>query len=203
MVMSCAPVYREPETVRRAAVEALDSFELLSSREWIDAEHLPLGKDGSFHYVVRDERHWKVSLRKAVVAGANLFTRQRESTEHLRLDSARRGVFVSLLMHMHLWGREEVEVVNERGESLPRHRRRVLDPAAILSILNRRPTAEGCYPLKVVRALLEEVPVVDCPDDVSTWSVGDLSVICSLWNTSHRVDGGLWCTCALRQEKDL
>ena len=197
--MSCAPVYREPEVVRRAALEALDSFESLDKHQWVDANRFPLGKDGSFQYTLRDEGSLNVSFHKTLLAGANLFTRQKSPAEHLRLDSARRGVLLSILMHTQLWGRHEV--LNEEGEWLPHRLKRVLDPDTILAFIKQVRETDRRYRYEQVRALLEKVPEVDLPEDTSKWNETGLTPVRRLWDAYHDGDGGLWCSCSLSWEK--
>lgn len=197
--MSCAPVYREPEVVRRAALEALDSFESLGPREWPDPEHMPLTKDGSFWYRVRDERSLKVAFHKTLLAGSNLFYKTKAEAEYARLDAARRGVLLSLLVHTQLWGRHEV--VNEEDEWLPNASRRVLDPDAILNFITQVRRTDGRYRHEQVRALLEKVPDVVLPEDTLKWNETGLTVVRMCWDAYHSGDGGLWCSCSVAKEK--
>jgi hypothetical protein len=198
--MACAPVYREPEEVRRAALEALDAFESLDPRMWVDCDYMPPKRDGSLHYNMRDKQSWKVRGLKLGLAGFNLLgpSRLKISSEEMRLGLARRGVLLSVLMHTQLWMRGNV--LNERGEPVASEDKKVLSPDSIFDFFNEVRATNGRYDFEKVRDLLEKMPVVAIPRDTSHWSEVGLPVVFRLWDMRHAANGDLWCTCNLRKE---
>lgn len=199
--MPCAPVYREPEEVRRSALEALDTFESLDPQVWAKGGFMPLKKNGSFHYEVRDKRSFGVCFIKTVFAVCNLVypARLKMSSEVVRVHFARRSVLIALLMHTLLWMRDGV--INDLGERVKPEDKRVLSPDSILNFIKGAQNTDGRYHLEKVRDLLEKMPVIAIPRDTSHWTLVELPILVKVWDMEHFMGGDLWCKCNLPIEK--
>lgn len=198
--MPCAPVYREPEEVRRAALEALDTFESLDPQLWAKGDYMPLKRDGSFQYGVKDKRSFSVYYLRTAVAVCNVVNppRLKMSSEEVRVHLARRSVLIALLVHTLLWMRDGV--TNDRGELVRAEDKMVLSPGCILDFIKAARETDGRYHLDKVRNLLEKQPVVAIPRDTSHWKVVDLPLSIQIWDMQHSIDGDLWCSCNLRKK---
>ncbi|KAH7236416.1 hypothetical protein BKA59DRAFT_459955 [Fusarium tricinctum] len=161
--MACEPVYRGPEEMRRAALEALDRFERLGPHEWPEIPSLFLDENGSFECRVRDEQHPYVKLAKGDVDEFNcpLPSSPKLPFEVTRLSHARRGLLYSLLVHTYFWTRDNV--LNEGGELVRMRDREVLSPDGIFALVDLVQKTNGCYDYERVRDVLEKIPLVSLP----------------------------------------
>lgn len=161
--MPSAPVYRGPEEVRRAALEALDGFEGLGPREWPEIPSLFLDKNGNFECRVRDEQHPYVKVAKGDVDEFNcpLPSSPKLPSEVTRLSHARHGLLYSLLVHSYLWTRDNAK--NEGGELVKMRDREVLSPDSIFALVDLVKKTNGCYDYERVRDALKKMPTVRLP----------------------------------------
>ncbi|KAH6956332.1 hypothetical protein DER45DRAFT_595107 [Fusarium avenaceum] len=161
--MVSAPVYRGPEEMRRAALEALDRFEGLGPREWPEIPSLILDENGSFDCRVRDEQHPYVKVAKGEVDEFNcpLPSSPKLPSEVTRLSHARHGLLYSLLVHTYLWTRDNV--VKEGGGLVRMRDREVLSPDSIFALIDLVQKTNGCYDYERVRDALKKMPSVSLP----------------------------------------
>jgi hypothetical protein len=140
----CAPIYRDYEHIRHAALRVLKDLEALEDSklpQWVDASTIFLNKDGSFSPEMIDKRSFRgralEASQKASLFMVNLFSSQRfkaSEEEEQRLHHARRRLLVSLLAHAWLW--ERPNVLDNHGNPVAFKDRRVLAPEDILKFLS-------------------------------------------------------------------
>jgi hypothetical protein len=204
----CAPIYRDYEHIRHAALRVLKDLGALEDSklpQWVDASTIFLNKDGSFSPEMIDKRSFRGRAlevsQKASLFMVNLFSSQRfkaSEEEEQRLHHARRRLLVSLLAHAWLW--ERPNVLDNHGNPVAFKDRRVLAPEDILKFLSNTRVHTARCGCKDVGDFLKKVRDVSLREDTSKWNMMGV-VACLRWDKSHNVYAeGPWCSCRFEKE---
>ncbi|KAH7231145.1 hypothetical protein BKA59DRAFT_461431 [Fusarium tricinctum] len=194
--MLCAPIYREPQEMREAILQKLESLKNLQSVPWINPSTIFLNKKGLFLLKATDEGSLKFRVQRRILNMVNLFhTSGFDTSERQRrLHYARRKLLISLVAHAWLW--ERPEVWDNQGNPVASQNRKVLAPEDILKFLrDTRVHREGC-PCEDIRGFLKTVREVPLLEDTSKWNVMGVTA-CLWWDKLHDLEGGIWCSCCI------
>jgi hypothetical protein len=204
----CAPIYRDYEHIRHAALRVLKDLEALEDSklpQWVDASTIFLNKDGSFSPEMIDKRSFRgralEASQKASLFMVNLFSSQRfkaSEEEEQRLHHARRRLLVSLLAHAWFWERRKV--LDKDGNPVAFKNRKVLAPKDILQFLSDTRVHTSRCRCENVRDFLEKLQEVSLYKD--TFKLNMMGVIaCLRWDKAHNLSvEGPWCSCRLEKE---